>query len=92
MFYQLNYTPTTGIIITHENRKCNTFLTKSLRFLPYVLHFKTIKLLENNLFETGSLNAVNGYISELIDDISTDFTYDYKVDKDSNIIYLLVTL
>lgn len=46
-----------------------------------------VKLLENNLFENGNLNAVNGYISELIDDISTDFTYNYSLDKESNIKY-----
>ena len=46
-----------------------------------------VKLLENNLFENGNLNAVNGYISELIDDISTDFTYNYSLDKESSVKY-----
>ncbi len=46
-----------------------------------------VKLFEDNLFETGTLNPTNNYISDLVDDISTDFIYQYKLDKTSDISY-----
>ena len=46
-----------------------------------------VTLLPGNPFETGNLNAVNSYISDYIDDISTDFIYDYKVGGESDIEY-----
>ena len=46
-----------------------------------------VTLLPGNPFETGNLSAVNSYIADYIDDISTDFIYDYKVGKDSDIEY-----
>ena len=46
-----------------------------------------VKLLENNPFENGTLNPTNNYISDLIDDISTDFIYTYALDKESNVNY-----
>ena len=46
-----------------------------------------VKLLPGNPFETGNLSAVNSYIADYIDDISTDFHYEYKVGKESDIEY-----
>lgn len=46
-----------------------------------------VKLFEDNLFENGNLNAVNNYISDVVDDISTDFSYNYTLDKESDIKY-----
>ena len=46
-----------------------------------------VTLLPGNPFETGNLSAVNSYIADYIDDISTDFYYDYKVGKKSDIKY-----
>ena len=46
-----------------------------------------VVLLPGNPFESGNLSAVNSYISDYIDDISTDFYYDYKVGKESDISY-----
>ena len=46
-----------------------------------------VKLLPGNPFDTGNLNAVNSYIADYIDDISTDFYYDYNVGKESDIEY-----
>lgn len=46
-----------------------------------------VSLLENNLFEQGVLNPADTYISGFIDDISTDFKYDFEVDSASDIEY-----
>lgn len=46
-----------------------------------------VTLLENNLFDQGVLNPADTYISSFIDDISTDFKYDFEVDANSNIEY-----
>lgn len=46
-----------------------------------------VKLLEDNLFEQGVLIPADTYISGFIDDISTDFKYDFEVDSVSNIEY-----
>ena len=46
-----------------------------------------VTLLPGNPFETGNLSAVNSYIADYIDDISTDFIYDYTVGKESDIEY-----
>ncbi len=48
----------------------------------------SVKLLQNNLFEQGVLNPADTYISGFIDDISTDFKYDFKLDSTSNIEYV----
>ncbi len=42
---------------------------------------------ENNLFNQGELNPVDTYIAGFIDDISTDFKYDFELDDVSNIKY-----
>lgn len=36
---------------------------------------------DNNLFENGNLNPVDSYISDLVDNISTDFNYEYSFDE-----------
>lgn len=46
-----------------------------------------VTLLENNLFDEGVLNPADTYISGFIDDISTDFKYDFELDSESNIEY-----
>jgi hypothetical protein len=46
-----------------------------------------VTLLENNLFEQGILTPADTYISGFIDDISTDFKYDFELDKASDIKY-----
>lgn len=46
-----------------------------------------VKLFENNLFESGNLNAVDSYLSALVDDISTDINYKFSVDSESDITY-----
>ena len=46
-----------------------------------------VTLLPGNPFESGNLNAVNTYIADYIDDISTDFYYDYTLGKESDIKY-----
>ncbi|MGN1370861.1 MAG: hypothetical protein ACI4XM_01070 [Candidatus Coprovivens sp.] len=46
-----------------------------------------VSLLENNLFNQGELNPVDTYIAGFIDDISTDFKYDFELDDVSNIKY-----
>lgn len=46
-----------------------------------------VTLFEDNLFEQGTLNAVDYYISEVVDSISTDFYYDFSVDKESDLEY-----
>lgn len=46
-----------------------------------------VKLFENNLFDTGNLNAVDGYVSEIVDNISTDLYFNYKLDNESDIGY-----
>ena len=46
-----------------------------------------VTLLPGNPFETGNLSAVNSYIADYIDDISTDFVYDYEVGRESDIEY-----
>lgn len=46
-----------------------------------------VTLLEGNLFEQGALQPGNAYISELVDNISTDFHYEFKVDSESDIEY-----
>ncbi len=46
-----------------------------------------VTLLPGNPFESGNLNAVNSYIADYIDDISTDFYYDYKLGKESDVEY-----
>lgn len=46
-----------------------------------------VKLLENNLFNQGELNAADTYIAGFIDDISTDFKYDFELDTESNVEY-----
>lgn len=46
-----------------------------------------VTLLEGNLFEQGTLQPGNAYISELVDNISTDFNYEFKVDSESDIEY-----
>ena len=39
------------------------------------------------MFEQGALQPGNAYISELVDNISTDFHYEFKVDSESDIEY-----
>lgn len=46
-----------------------------------------VTLLENSLFEQGVLNPADTYISGFVDDISTDFKYDFQLDSASNIEY-----
>lgn len=46
-----------------------------------------VTLFEDNLFEQGSLNAVDTYISEVVDNISTDFNYKFNVDDESDLEY-----
>lgn len=46
-----------------------------------------VTLLEDNLFEQGVLNPADTYISGFVDDISTDFKYDFELDSASNIEY-----
>lgn len=46
-----------------------------------------VSLLPGNPFESGNLSAVNTYIADYIDDVSTDFYFDYEVGKKSNIEY-----
>lgn len=46
-----------------------------------------VKLFEDNLFEDGTLKPSNSYISDVVDDISTDFLYQYKLDKASDVAY-----
>ena len=46
-----------------------------------------VTLLPGNPFESGNLSAVNSYIADYIDDISTDFYYDYEVSRESDIEY-----
>lgn len=46
-----------------------------------------VTLLPGNPFESGNLSAVNSYIADYIDDISTDFHYNYAIDRESNIEY-----
>ncbi len=46
-----------------------------------------VTLLPGNPFESGNLSAVNSYIADYIDDISTDFYYDYEIGKESDIEY-----
>lgn len=47
---------------------------------------------DNNLFDNGNLNPVDSYISDLVDNISTDFEYEYSFDKavDINYSYYIV--
>lgn len=40
-----------------------------------------VSLLLDNPFEEGTLNPVDSYISEVIDNIGTDFYYQYNLDK-----------
>lgn len=44
-------------------------------------------MFENNPFDTGTLNPVDSYISELVDEISTDFKYEYSYDKEVDVNY-----
>lgn len=43
--------------------------------------------LEENLFEEGILNPDDSYMSDVIDDIGTDFHYQYDLDKSADITY-----
>ena len=46
-----------------------------------------VSLLPGNPFESGNLSAVNTYIADYIDDVSTDFFFNYEVDEKSDIKY-----
>ncbi len=46
-----------------------------------------VLLFENNPFESGTLNPVDSYISDLIDNISTDFRYSYNFDNEVDVKY-----
>lgn len=46
-----------------------------------------VSLLPGNPFESGNLSAVNTYIADYIDDVSTDFFFNYEVDEASDIKY-----
>ena len=59
----------------------------SLAYKEYGSIDYNVKLLEDNLFEVGALIPNDSYISEIIDDISTDLNYIYKIEKNSNISY-----
>ena len=43
--------------------------------------------LDHNLFETGQLISTDSYYSDYIDDISSDFSYHYELDKEVDIKY-----
>lgn len=43
--------------------------------------------LDQSPFGTGQLNSVDSYYSDYIDDISTDFNYQFELDKNANIKY-----
>ena len=46
-----------------------------------------VSLLPGNPFESGNLSAVNTYIADYIDDVSTDFFFNYEVGEKSDIKY-----
>lgn len=46
-----------------------------------------VSLLPGNPFESGNLSAVNTYIADYIDDVSTDFFFNYEVGETSDIKY-----
>jgi len=68
----------------------NSFSKSSSVSLPYetsgAIDYK-VSLLPGNPFETGNLNAVNTYIADYIDDVSTDFLFDYELEEKSDIKY-----
>ncbi len=46
-----------------------------------------VKLFEDNLFDSGNLSAVDKYLADLIDDISTDLNYNLSLESESDVIY-----
>ena len=68
----------------------NSFSKSTSVSMPYEVTGEidyNVTLLPGNPFETGNLNAVNTYIADYIDDVSTDFILDYEIDDKSDIEY-----
>ena len=68
----------------------NSFSKSTSVSMPYEVSGEidyNVTLLPGNPFETGNLSAVNTYIADYIDDIGTDFVFDYALEYDSDIKY-----
>ena len=68
----------------------NSFSKSSSVSMPYEVSGAidyNVSLLPGNPFETGNLSAVNTYIADYIDDVSTDFIFNYEIDEKSDIEY-----